>query len=130
MLLLAIESSCDETAAAVVRDGRHALSNVIASQVDVHARYGGVVPEIASRKHLEAISVVVEEALERASVTLAEIEAAAKAAGLAYVHIPVRGGPTPEQVAANRAAVEAMRPSPTSTTRRPTSSSSTPATSG
>lgn len=74
MLLLAIESSCDETAAAVVRDGRHALSNVIASQVDVHARYGGVVPELASRKHLEAISVVVDAALEQASVTLAEIE--------------------------------------------------------
>ncbi len=74
MLLLAIESSCDETAAAVVRDGRHALSNVIASQVDVHARYGGVVPELASRKHLEAISVVVDEALEKAGVTLDDIE--------------------------------------------------------
>jgi N6-L-threonylcarbamoyladenine synthase len=74
MLLLAIESSCDETAAAVVRDGRHALSNVIASQIDVHARYGGVVPELASRKHLEAISVVVDTALEQAAVTLDDIE--------------------------------------------------------
>ncbi|OHB29454.1 MAG: tRNA (adenosine(37)-N6)-threonylcarbamoyltransferase complex transferase subunit TsaD [Desulfuromonadaceae bacterium GWC2_58_13] len=74
MLLLAIESSCDETAAAVVRDGRHPLSNVIASQVDVHARFGGVVPELASRKHLEAISVVVDEALENAAVGLDDID--------------------------------------------------------
>jgi N6-L-threonylcarbamoyladenine synthase len=74
MLLLSIESSCDETAAAVVRDGRSVLSNIIASQVDVHAEYGGVVPEIASRKHLEAISFIIEEALEKASVTFADIE--------------------------------------------------------
>lgn len=74
MLLLAIESSCDETAAAVVNDGRTPLSNVIASQVDVHARYGGVVPELASRKHLEAISVVIDEALEQARVELDAIE--------------------------------------------------------
>lgn len=74
MLLLSIESSCDETAAAVVRDGRTVLSNIIASQVDVHAEYGGVVPEIASRKHLEAISFIIEEALEKASVTFADIE--------------------------------------------------------
>lgn len=74
MLLLAIESSCDETAAAVVRDGRCVQSNVIASQVDVHARYGGVVPELASRKHLEAISVVIDTALEQAVVSLDDIE--------------------------------------------------------
>jgi len=74
MLVLAIESSCDETSAAVVRDGRQILSNVIASQVDVHARYGGVVPELASRKHVEAISVVIEEALEKAGVTLDDIQ--------------------------------------------------------
>jgi len=74
MLVLAIESSCDETAAAVVRDGRQVLSNVIASQVDVHAKYGGVVPELAARKHLEAISIVVDEALTRAGVTLDDIE--------------------------------------------------------
>lgn len=74
MLVLAIESSCDETAAAVVRDGRRVLSNVIASQVDVHAKYGGVVPELASRKHLEAISIVVDEALTKAGVTLDDIE--------------------------------------------------------
>ena len=74
MLLLAIESSCDETSAAVVRDGRHALSNVIASQIDVHARYGGVVPELASRKHVEAITPVIDEALAVAGVELAQIE--------------------------------------------------------
>ncbi|MEJ2201169.1 MAG: tRNA (adenosine(37)-N6)-threonylcarbamoyltransferase complex transferase subunit TsaD, partial [Desulfuromonadaceae bacterium] len=81
MLLLTIESSCDETAAAVVRDGRQVLSNIVASQVDVHARYGGVVPELASRKHLEAISVVVDEALQQAGVTLDDIEGLAVTRG-------------------------------------------------
>lgn len=74
MLILCIESSCDETAAAVIRDGRAVLSNVVASQVDVHARYGGVVPELASRKHVEAISVVINSALEEAGVSLHQIE--------------------------------------------------------
>jgi N6-L-threonylcarbamoyladenine synthase len=74
MLVLCIESSCDETAAAVIRDGREILSNVIASQVDVHARYGGVVPELASRKHVEAISVVINSALEEAGVSIDQIE--------------------------------------------------------
>ena len=74
MLTLCIESSCDETAAAVIRDGRKVLSNIVASQVDVHARYGGVVPELASRKHVEAISVVINSALETAGVSLGEIE--------------------------------------------------------
>jgi N6-L-threonylcarbamoyladenine synthase len=74
MLLLTIESSCDETAAAVVRDGRQILSSIVASQIDVHARYGGVVPELASRRHVEAISVVVEEALAGAGVELSAIE--------------------------------------------------------
>jgi N6-L-threonylcarbamoyladenine synthase len=74
MLVLCIETSCDETAAAVIRDGRQILSNVVASQVDVHARYGGVVPELASRKHVEALPIVIEQALEEANVTLADIE--------------------------------------------------------
>ena len=74
MLVLCIESSCDETAAAVVRDGRELLSNVVASQVDVHARYGGVVPELASRKHVEAIAVVINTALAEAGVSLEQIE--------------------------------------------------------
>jgi N6-L-threonylcarbamoyladenine synthase len=69
MVILGMESSCDETAAAVVRDGRRVLANVIASQVDVHARYGGIVPEIASRKHIEAIVPVVLEALEQAGLS-------------------------------------------------------------
>lgn len=81
MLLLCIESSCDETAAAVVRDGRQVISNVVASQVDVHARYGGVVPELASRKHLEAISVVIEQALLEAETSLDDIEGIAVTRG-------------------------------------------------
>ncbi len=81
MLILAIESSCDETAAAVVRDGSFLLSNVIASQIDVHSKYGGVVPEIASRKHIEAIVPVIYEALETAGVTLDDIEAIAVTRG-------------------------------------------------
>lgn len=74
MLLLCIESSCDETAAAVVRDGCEVLSNVVASQVDVHSRYGGVVPELASRKHVEAISVVIDSALQEAGIGLDQVE--------------------------------------------------------
>ncbi len=81
MLLLTIESSCDETSAAVVRDGRQILSNIVASQVDVHARYGGVVPELASRKHVEAITVVIDEALEQAGVSLDDIEGVAVTRG-------------------------------------------------
>ncbi|MGN0305422.1 MAG: tRNA (adenosine(37)-N6)-threonylcarbamoyltransferase complex transferase subunit TsaD [Lachnospiraceae bacterium] len=75
--ILAIESSCDETAAAVVRNGREVLSNVIASQIDLHTVYGGVVPEIASRKHIEKINQVIEQALQEAGVALSEITAIA-----------------------------------------------------
>ncbi|NIQ98242.1 MAG: tRNA (adenosine(37)-N6)-threonylcarbamoyltransferase complex transferase subunit TsaD, partial [Desulfuromonadales bacterium] len=74
MIVLAIESSCDETAAAVVRDGREILSNVVSSQVDVHARFGGVVPELASRCHVESISIVIDEALEKAGISLDQVE--------------------------------------------------------
>ncbi len=81
MLVLAIESSCDETAAAVVRDGREILSSVVYSQVAVHAEYGGVVPEIASRRHLEAIVPVISEALAKGSVALADIEGIAVTQG-------------------------------------------------
>ena len=76
-LILAIESSCDETAAAVVRNGREVLSNVISSQIDLHTLYGGVVPEIASRKHIERINQVIEEALSTAGVSLAQTDAVA-----------------------------------------------------
>lgn len=75
--ILAIESSCDETAAAVVRNGREILSNVIYSQIDLHTLYGGVVPEIASRKHIEKINQVVNKALLDANLTLNEIDAIA-----------------------------------------------------
>ncbi|GFP77504.1 tRNA (adenosine(37)-N6)-threonylcarbamoyltransferase complex transferase subunit TsaD [Clostridium fungisolvens] len=74
-LILAIESSCDETSAAVVADGREVLSNIISSQIDIHTKFGGVVPEVASRKHIEVINSVVEEALEVAKVTLEDIDA-------------------------------------------------------
>ena len=73
--ILAIESSCDETAAAVVKNGRTVLSNVISSQIVLHKLYGGVVPEIASRKHIEKINQVIEEALEQAGMTLEEMDA-------------------------------------------------------
>ncbi|MBR1691665.1 MAG: tRNA (adenosine(37)-N6)-threonylcarbamoyltransferase complex transferase subunit TsaD, partial [Lachnospiraceae bacterium] len=75
--ILAIESSCDETAASVVKNGREVLSNVISSQIDLHTLYGGVVPEIASRKHIEKINQVIEEALSEAEMTLEEITAIA-----------------------------------------------------
>ena len=75
--ILAIESSCDETAAAVVRNGREVLSNVISSQIELHKIYGGVVPEIASRKHIEKINQVINEALKDADMTLDEMDAIA-----------------------------------------------------
>lgn len=77
MDILAIESSCDETAAAVVRDGREIISSVVATQIEEHRLYGGVVPEIASRRHCESISAVVTEALEKAGKTLDEVDAIA-----------------------------------------------------
>ncbi|WP_417150646.1 tRNA (adenosine(37)-N6)-threonylcarbamoyltransferase complex transferase subunit TsaD [Ruminococcus sp.] len=77
MKILAIESSCDETAAAVVEDGRKVISSVVASQVEEHKLYGGVVPEIASRRHAEAIVPVVKNSLEQAELTLKEIDAIA-----------------------------------------------------
>lgn len=75
VLILAIESSCDETAAAVIRNGREVLSNVISSQIALHTLYGGVVPEIASRKHIEKINQVIQSALTEAKVTLGDITA-------------------------------------------------------
>lgn len=77
VLILGIESSCDETAAAVVKNGRGMLSNVINSQIDIHKKYGGVVPEIASRYHIGAINTVIDEALKDANVTLSDITAIA-----------------------------------------------------
>jgi N6-L-threonylcarbamoyladenine synthase len=80
-LILAIESSCDETAAALVVDGRRVLSNVIASQVDIHRLYGGVVPELASRHHLQAILPVTEAALKEAGKALTDVDAIAVTTG-------------------------------------------------
>jgi tRNA threonylcarbamoyl adenosine modification protein TsaD/ribosomal-protein-alanine acetyltransferase len=90
-LILAIESSCDETAAAVLRGGREVLSSVVASQIDFHSRFGGVVPEIASRKHTEAIVGVVEEALAEAGVGLADLTALAVTYGPGLVGALVVG---------------------------------------
>ncbi|MCI9083883.1 MAG: tRNA (adenosine(37)-N6)-threonylcarbamoyltransferase complex transferase subunit TsaD [Lachnospiraceae bacterium] len=77
VVILAVESSCDETAAAVVKNGREVLSNIISSQIELHTQYGGVVPEIASRKHIEKINQVMEEALSEAHMTLDEMDAIA-----------------------------------------------------
>ena len=81
MLVLGIETSCDETAAAVVEDGKYILSNIVASQVDTHSRFGGVVPELASRKHIQNIVPVILEALSHANVTLDEVDGIAVTQG-------------------------------------------------
>jgi N6-L-threonylcarbamoyladenine synthase len=81
MKLLGLETSCDETAAAVVKDGRQVLSNIVASQIDIHAQYGGVVPEVAARSHIEVVLPVIHEALEAASCTWDDIDGIAVTAG-------------------------------------------------
>lgn len=77
ILILGIESSCDETAAAVIKNGREVLSNIINTQIEIHKQYGGVVPEVASRRHIETIDAVIDEALEKANVTFDDIDAIA-----------------------------------------------------
>ena len=79
--IMAIESSCDETACAIVKNGHEVLSNVVASQIKTHAKYGGVIPEIAAREHLEAINIVIEEAFEQANLTPQDITAFAGTVG-------------------------------------------------
>src|SRR5258705_13521316 len=91
-LILGIETSCDETAAAVLRGPRDVLSNVIASQVPIHRRYGGVVPELASRQHILAIDTVVTEALDTAGVTLRGLGGIAGTFGPGLVGSPPIGG--------------------------------------
>ena len=81
MLVLGVESTCDETGCAVVRGGKEILSNIIASQHDIHSRFGGVFPELASRRHVDAIIPVLDEALEKASVKLDDIDLFAVAHG-------------------------------------------------
>ena len=80
-MILAIETSCDETAAALVDEGGHLRANVVASQAELHARYGGVVPEVASRRHLELCVPVVEHALDEAGATLDDVTAVAVTEG-------------------------------------------------
>ena len=82
MKILGIESSCDETAAAIVEDGAHILSNVVVSQIDIHAEYGGVIPEIAARSHIEAINPVLNKAFRDANLTIDDIDA------IAVTHTP------------------------------------------
>src|SRR2546427_1998589 len=89
MNVLGIETSCDETAVAVVADGNRILSNVVSSQVELHARYGGVVPELASREHVRAIVPVLDEALREASLSLDGIDA------IAVTHGPGLAGAPP-----------------------------------
>ncbi len=79
--ILAVETSCDETSAAVVKNGREVLSNVISTQIDIHKKFGGVVPEVASRKHLENVNMIVQEALLQAGVSLQDIDAVAVTSG-------------------------------------------------
>jgi N6-L-threonylcarbamoyladenine synthase len=81
MLVLGIETSCDETAAAVVEDGRRMLSSIVASQIDIHSRFGGVVPELASRKHIQNILPVILQALEDAAITLEQVDGIAVTQG-------------------------------------------------
>ncbi|MGO4694032.1 tRNA (adenosine(37)-N6)-threonylcarbamoyltransferase complex transferase subunit TsaD [Paenibacillus sp. 2TAB26] len=80
-LVLAIETSCDETSAAVIRGGKHILSNVVSSQIEIHERYGGVVPEIASRKHVESITLIIEQAVKESGLTLKDMSAIAVTQG-------------------------------------------------
>ena len=86
MKVLGIETSCDETAAAVVEDGRKILSNVVASQADIHAIFGGIVPEVASRQHLLTIVAVVQQALDEATTGLQQLD------GIAVTHGPGLAG--------------------------------------
>ena len=81
IIVMGIESSCDETSVAIVKNGREVLSNVIDTQIPIHEKYGGVVPEIASRNHIEAISRVTKKALEQAKVTFEDIDVIAPTYG-------------------------------------------------
>ncbi|MGM0882124.1 MAG: tRNA (adenosine(37)-N6)-threonylcarbamoyltransferase complex transferase subunit TsaD [Bacillota bacterium] len=80
-IILAIETSCDETSAAVIRGGKHILSNVVSSQIEIHERFGGVVPEIASRKHVESITLIIEQAVKESGLTLKDMSAVAVTQG-------------------------------------------------
>lgn len=99
MKILALESSCDDTAAAVVVDGRRVLSSMVVSQTEVHARFGGVLPEIAARHHLEAINAVVEQALQEANLTPGDLDAVAATLGPGLVGSLLVGASTAKTLA-------------------------------
>lgn len=97
MIILGIESSCDETAVAIVKDGKKILSSVVASQIDVHTEFGGVVPEVASRIHVENISICIEKALKEANMTMEQIDAIAVTKGpglIGCLHVGVQAAKT------------------------------------
>lgn len=98
-LVLGIETSCDETAAAVVKGGHQVLSNVVASQVEFHKKFGGVVPEIASRKHVETVNLVIQEALERAEVEFKDLAAVAVTMGPGLIGALLVGVVTAQAIA-------------------------------
>ena len=100
--ILAIETSCDETSAAVVKNGREVLSNIISSQIDIHKKFGGVVPEVASRKHLESISLVIDEALAEAHTSLKCIDAVSVTCGPGLVGALLIGLSTAKAIAYSR----------------------------
>lgn len=96
-LILGLESSCDETACAIIKDGKEILSNIVSSQIDVHTLYGGVVPEVASRIHIENISAVINEALVKANVKLEDVDAIAVTQGpglIGSLHVGVQAAKT------------------------------------
>lgn len=96
-LILAIESSCDETAAAIIRNGKEIVSNVVATQIDVHKEFGGVIPEVASRIHVENISMVIEETLKKANMDVSDVDAIAFTQGpglIGSLHIGVQAAKT------------------------------------
>ncbi|MEZ7844965.1 MAG: tRNA (adenosine(37)-N6)-threonylcarbamoyltransferase complex transferase subunit TsaD, partial [Rhodospirillales bacterium] len=100
MIVLGIESSCDETAAAVVTDDREILSNEVLSQIDEHAPFGGVVPEIAARAHLDAIDTIVERAMKTAGVKFSELDAIAATGGPGLIGGVLVGVMTAKAIAA------------------------------
>lgn len=99
IMILAIETSCDETSASVVRNGREVLSNIISSQIDIHKKFGGVVPEVASRKHLENISMVIDQCLSEAGMELSELDAVAVTCGPGLVGALLIGLSTAKAIA-------------------------------
>ena len=96
-MILAIETSCDETACAVVEDGRRIVSNIVSSQINTHTLYGGVVPEVASRIHIENISTVIQEGLKQSGLTMDQIDAVAYTQGpglIGSLHVGVQAAKT------------------------------------